>query len=246
MAKFLKKIAFSDDSKVKVIRDPLRFLWIRILLVVLVLVALVLSFYVGQYGSGLAAIERDNLLVENEQLKDELQLEKEQHAATLMDNKVSLLAVNQIREENAALLERIADLEKDIVYYQRVMNPIRNDKGLRIEQVEIQNTPDPRRFRINTLLTQLGRENQTVIQGVLQIIISGSENGQKRSYTLDELKTEKKEAKTTFRFRYYQELNKEIILPENFVPEQLTLTAIAGGSKAMTIEREETWPIPEV
>lgn len=245
MAKILKKIVFSDDSKVKVIRDPLRFLWIRILLLVSVVIALVLSFYIGQYWSSMAASERDDLLVENEKLTRALQLEKEQLAASLMDNKVTLLAVNQIREENIALLERISSLEKDIVYYQRVMNPIRNDKGLRIDNVEIQNTLDANRFRINAVLTQLGKENRTVIQGVLQMSISGSENGQKKTYNLDELKSEARDLKTNFRFRYYQEISEEVLLPENFVPEQILLEAIASGSKAMTIQREETWPIPE-
>jgi len=246
LVKLLKKIAFSDDSKVKVIRDPLRFLWMRILLAILVVVALVLSFYIGQYWSSLAATERDDLLVENSKLKTALQIEKEHLAATLMDNKVTSLAVNKIREENIALQDRIAELEKDIVYYQRVMNPIRNDKGLRIDNVEIQNTLDSNRFRINAVLTQLGKENRTVIQGVLQITISGSENGQKKTYNLDELKPESRDLKTAFRFRYYQEISEELVLPENFVPEQILLEAVASGSKAMTIQREETWPIPEV
>ena len=246
MAKFLKKIAFSDDSKVKVIRDPLRFLWIRILLLATAVIAVVLSFYIGQYWSSIAASERDDLLVENEKLKKVLQIEKEQLAASLMDNKVTLLAVNKIREENITLMDRISSLEKDIVYYQRVMNPIRNDKGLRIDNVEIQNTLDTNRFRINAVLTQLGKENRTVIQGVLQMTISGSENGQKKTYNLDELKPEARDLKTNFRFRYYQEISEEVLLPENFVPEQILLEAIASGSKAMTIQREETWPIPEV
>ena len=233
----------SQSSNTKIIRAQLSYTSRNLLLLFVFLLVAYASFQAGIYWRNEVAYERDTLLEEKQQLHADLNLEKIQHAALRIENENVQLAVASVRNNNTQLQQQIADLEEEVTYYQRVLNPVRNDKGLRIESFELEPTSDPQRFRINVVLTQLGKENRTVTQGLLKVEVEGSLWGEKQSYQLADLKLDDAELAAKFRFRYYQEISEEILLPEGFTPEKVKLVAQSTGKKAMKVERIEDWLI---
>lgn len=240
LAALRKKL--KQSSEVKIVREPLSELMQKILLVLVFSVSLFASFYAGKYWSSSIAYKVEALSKENALLQAQLNSEKVKAAANRLDNEAMDKAVESVRKSNADLRQQISDLQEEVTYYQRVMNPISNDKGLRIDTVDFESSTDPNRFRINAVLTQLGKQNRTVILGVLDIHIEGSENGEKKVYELESLKVADRDLQTRFRFRYYQDISEEIAIPEGFSPEKVHFTAKASGSKAMEIQRTEDWP----
>ncbi len=243
MFEFLKKRASQNDN-IKVIRAPLPYLTRNLLAVFTFVVFVYLSFQVGVYWTSQVAQQRDRLLEEKQRLDEALQLEKVQHAATRIENQTIQQAVQEVRQTNVRLQQQISGLEEEVAYYQRVLNPVTNDKGLRIDDFRLEATSDSDRFRINVVLTQLGKENRTVTQGTLDISIEGSQQGEKQVYPLSRLSLNDSDLAAKFRFRYYQEISEELRLPEGFVPEKIKLVAQATGKKAMRVERIENWQYP--
>jgi hypothetical protein len=238
--KLQKKL--QSGNEVKIIRDPLSALVQQVLLVLVFTLSIFASFYAGEYWTSHVAHERDQLVKEKEILEKAFKAEKIKWTSVELENKSALLAVDEVRSLNAQLRKRVSALEEELTYYQRVMNPIRNDKGLRIDTVEIEKTVDERRFWINVVLTQLGKQNRTPIRGGLSVKLEGSSKGEKKVYQLSALQEKNDLPDIKFRFRYFQEISEEFVLPEGFVVEKVLLSASSSGRKTMQIAKEEPWP----
>lgn len=244
MIPFLKQSFSKNKPKdFKVVRAPFKEIQKKILLVLIFVLAIIASFYAGEYWTSQIAYDRDALRTENIKIKELLEQEKLNVAAANVKAEIGHVAIEQVRESNSELLLQISDLERDLTYYQRVMNPINNDKGLRIDTFEIEKTSDANRFRLNLVLTQVGKKNSSAIQGVFDFSLEGSEQGLKKIYKLEELKLADKDLPSKFRFRYYQEISEEFILPENFVVERIHARATSTGAKSMTVEKTKTWSL---
>jgi len=205
------------------------------------IISMLLSFYAGEYWTSEVAYQRDALQIENEKIAELLEQEKIKLASANLNAEIAQVAIEKVREKNSELLLQISDLERDVSYYQRVMNPIRNDKGLRIDTLEVEPTSDANRFRLNLVLTQLGKKNSSIIQGVLELSIEGSEQGLKKVYRLEELALANPSITPKFQFRYFQELSEEFVLPQGFVAERINVRAISSGAKSMTVEKTKDW-----
>ena len=48
-----------------------------------------------------------------------------------------------------------------------------------------------------------------------------------------------------FKFRYFQDLMGEWVLPSGFLPEQVEIIAKSNGKKAMRLERMFSWELEE-
>lgn len=242
MRELLKKNFGNKESKdFKVVRAAIGETQKKIATGLVFIFAIVVSFYAGEYWTSHVAYQRDALLVENAQLKELLEQEKLNVAAADAKVEIANMAIEQVRASNSELLLQISDLERDVTYYQRVMNPIVNDKGLRIDTLEVESTSDANRFRLNLVLTQVGKQNSTVIQGTYDFSLEGSEQGIKKVYPLAEIKLTDKDVAAKFRFRYYQEISEEFIVPANFIVEKFHVRATSSGKKSMTVEKTKDW-----
>lgn len=235
---------FSPASRqsVMVVKDPFRYFWIRILVLCFIVASMVACFYIGEYWSSEAAFERDALVEDKQALIDSLAQRDQQVAVLKVDKKLSSIAVENVRQNNIVLQNKVSELEKDLLYYQRLMSPISNDKGLRIDTFDIASTSDSNRFRFSAVLTQLGQKNRSVIKGKVKLSVIGSQSGQKQIYSLEQLKFKDADLLLKFRFRYYQEIDGEFELPEGFVAEQVELVASSLGKKRMKMTKTIAWP----
>ena len=59
---------------------------------------------------------------------------------------------------------------------------------------------------------------------------------------LSQLDKEKTDA-VKFRFRYFQNINGEMILPEGFQPREVMVVAQSSGRNAQRLEKTFDWPL---
>jgi len=62
---------------------------------------------------------------------------------------------------------------------------------------------------------------------------------------LSELDTEKQEA-IRFRFRYFQNINGELVLPDGFEPREVMIVAQSSGNNAQRLEKRFEWRLKNV
>jgi len=149
-------------------------------------------------------------------------------------------AVDGVRHSNRDLSDRIAELEEEIALYQGIMSPSVNSAGLTIQEVVLTPTPSKNRYRFKVMLTQVGN-NSNYLRGFVGINLLGVQKGEITAYPLKELSAEINDIDIKFRYRYFQDFTGELVLPENFTPDQVQVIAQSVGKNSARIEKEFSW-----
>ena len=164
----------------------------------------------------------------------------EQEIADLQVGEVIDTEANeQVRITNEALQGQIARLTEEINFYKGIMVPNAAEKGLRIERVNISPYAGSK-ARYSILLTQVV-DKHNFVQGNVEISIEGMKDSEQMTYRLSELDNEKQDS-VRFRFRYFQEIKGEFVIPSGFLPSELKVIALSAGSGSRKIERSFSWP----
>jgi len=109
---------------------------------------------------------------------------------------------------------------------------------LALHYLELQTTQAPRVYRIIFTLTQNLRW-AAVISGQIYLGVDGIQNDVARHLTDKQLLAETAEP-MKFQFKYFQQLERLITLPEDFHPSQLTIR-LKSGSLSSAVEQSMEW-----
>ncbi len=150
-----------------------------------------------------------------------------------------------IRRANALLRasertrqDEIAGLQADLAFYRRLGGASGSQAPLAVHYLELQTTQSPRVYRIIFTLTQNLRW-ASVISGRIQLGVDGIRNGVAEHLTQDQLLAESAEP-LSFQFKYFQQLERLITLPEDFAASRLTIR-LRSGSLRTPVEQSMEW-----
>ena len=158
-----------------------------------------------------------------------------------LGGEVDSRATEEVRETIEELQERLALLQEEITFYKGVMVPNVEDKGLRIERLNMLDTPSPNRFRYSLVLTQLVDQHDYV-QGGVEINLMGVEGQAPRTIPIGQL-DENREGSIRFRFKYFQNIDGEMTLPDGFEPTEVMIVAQSSGRNPQRLERRFAWQL---
>ena len=79
------------------------------------------------------------------------------------------------------------------------------------------------------------------MQGNVEILLKGEEGAAEKSLQLSQLDREKTD-EVRFRFRYFQNINGEMMIPEGFEPREFMVVAQSAGSNGQRLEKSFEWP----
>lgn len=208
-------------------------------------VALIAGAY--YYGQRIGVGEEGQLLSERNELRRDLAqaLSREdtlRQRVAVLENAafVDRGAVDEVRQTNRELSDKIAKLEEDVALYQGIMSPSINAAGLTIQEVSLASTPSNNRYRFKVMLTQVGN-NTNYLRGFVGINVLGVQNGEITAYPLSELSSDVDDVDIKFRYRYFQDFDGELVLPEAFTPDQIQVIAQSVGDNSARIERSYNW-----
>lgn len=199
-------------------------------------------FYFGKY------FVADELIYANyhvQALQQDLQTALEQldteHARAIVAEREA----DVVRRANALLRasererqDKIADLQADLAFYRRLGGANGSQAPLAVHYLELQPTRSPRVYRIIFTLTQNLRW-ASVISGHIQLGVDGIRNGVAQHLTEKQLLAESAEP-LDFKFKYFQQLERLITLPEDFEASRLTIH-LKSRSLRTPVERSMEW-----
>lgn len=220
--------------------------WYRGSIVAAVMVFIgVAVWFSYQYGLGQGLDLRADVVEQRSILRGkveerELQIEnmRQEIAHLKVGEEVDSRATEEVRQTIESLQAQIAELEEEIQFYKGVMLPNVEQKGLRIERFRLTQTGEPGRVRYNLLLTQVVDEHE-FIQGGVTISVSGTQDDDDRTLSLAEATAQDQDTRG-FKFRYFQNIDGEFIVPEGFEPGEVNVTAQSTGGNNR--KREKTFP----
>ncbi|MDB2386085.1 hypothetical protein N9W21_01920 [Shewanella sp.] len=211
-------------DRLQVLERQLRSSSIYLLLLVLTSFVLgALCFHVGaDYFSAKVTQQTDNTLV----FKAKLQ----QQADTLAARNIELAVEKEANANMQAMFvkqqQKQQELTRELAFYRSVMAPEHSAEGVAINNLELLPEPLPGQYRLRLVLTQLQKRKRSV-SGRSEVSFVGLQEGKIKTIRLADLsKTPLK-----FKFTYFQVLEAEFTLPDNFVLSRVIVKVIVPASR---------------
>jgi len=218
--------------------------WRRAIVVAVVIAAAIAGYAAGLARGGYDLVGAD---VAGAGLKSELQSLQEKYAearqqvANLERGKViDRQALDQARTTIVDLETRVASLQSDLTFYQNIMAPSEISKGLQVDNFSLVPDRSPRTYKFKLVLTQVGN-NKNYIKGLVAVNVIGQHEGTKEVIALRDLSQDIQDLGVKFRFRYFQDVEGSLTLPESFEPLEIQVVARADGRKSSQAERTFDW-----
>jgi hypothetical protein len=148
-------------------------------------------------------------------------------------------AQTQVEKSLAELQSRLGEANQELAFYRSVVSPSDGMLGMRVQRLRIQPSLAPRRFRVRLVLMQAARQ-EAVTAATADFTVVGLHGGHATSLPLSEIGTSSRVL--NFSFRYFQELETEIELPADFVPQSVEVE-VRPAKGATPIRQAYPWTI---
>ena len=196
----------------------------------------------GRYSSGydiasvtMERIERAGQMGELERSVNEL---REQKAILERASQIDRQAYGQLEGELAGLRDEIQELNRELTFYRGIVTTQGGSDVLRLQRFEVAPNGAQRGFHFQVVLTQ-AFTSSGITAGSVTLSVEGLQGQTARSLTLAEL-TDNKVKELPFRFKYFQEVAGDIVLPAGFVPKRVIVSVEPrGGDK---LQNSYDWP----
>lgn len=216
----------------------------RLFFITGVVVMSALSFLLGNYQirqQHQQVLKKLDTLAEEYALLQSSETQLRQQVFNLESGRnIDNVAKQEIQETIRDYKSTIEQLKKDVSFYQSIMAPSENIKGLQVQNVELKKTADDKRFSYKIVLAQVA-DNKNYIGGLVAVNVVGMKDGSKLILPLRDVSEDQSSLGIKFRFKYFQDITGELILPLDFIPESIQVVAQADGKKASKLERTYVW-----
>jgi hypothetical protein len=204
---------------------------------------------VGAYLYGLTAavgenddarIERDELKIVVQHMQQENEELRQQYLNLEQASSVDRQALDNVQQTIVGLRENISQLEEDVLFYKQIMSPENAESGLVIGLLDLQATDVAGRIGYKVEIKQQGN-NENLITGYANINVLGMRDFQEISIPLGELSVTEEDVDIRLSFRYFQNIEGQLVVPENFEPTKVQILAVAEGDNAKTVQKSFGW-----
>ncbi len=144
------------------------------------------------------------------------------------------------RELQGTLAERdeeIAALRADVAFYERFVGSTAQRRGLTVHELRVQPRTDQGWHYTATLTQSLSRDAASV--GTMRLSIEGTRDGRLETLDWTTLRQSDDAAGVAYSFKYFQQVEGDIVLPTGFQP--LRVTVRLEPERGSAVERPFSW-----
>lgn len=225
--------------------------WRTRLYVLLALVMLVLAcwalFEYGRFSAGFDSVdvmkERAQMISFHDELEDQIDDLREDKATLERAAQIEKQAYAELNGTLKVLQAELLELKEELAFYRGIVSPRDASAGLRLQRFQLEPNGQTRGYRAKVVLTQV-LKNDRLARGQVKIEVEGLVDGQGKTLSLRDL-TEKRIKVLKYNFKYFQNLEEDLILPEGFTPVRATIQVIPRRGKSKKIEKTIDWPTEE-
>ncbi len=214
------------------------------LLAVLVAAAAYLVFEFGriqaEYNVVAAAKERAAYEGTIDALEDEIAALKDQIAVLETHREIDREAYREVEATLTGLQTKIQEQNDAIAFYRGIVSPADGKSGLRVQDLKLTRGAAEREYNIRLVLVQAMKHDRKV-SGDVSLSITGDLDGEETSYAFAELLPEGEEAGWKFSFRYFQDFDRQVVLPDGFTPTRIDVAVESKTRSIASIEESFTW-----
>ncbi len=232
----------STNSVVVSFRSPWPLAWWGIALVLTTLILCLGSYFLGAWVTA-GQYESPNY----KRLVSRIQTLDEDVVGLKQRNLELELAHNMSFTKEQELQQLLRDayldkelLQRELALYRDIMAPSER-KGIQVTSFELYPAEPAGVYHYRLILTQNGQERK-LIRGKTEVYIYGQHAGQPKRFALSDLGGVESQP-IPVRFRYFQQLEGELRLPQDFIPNEVKVVAYPSRQNAKRVSREFPWSV---
>jgi hypothetical protein len=165
--------------------------------------------------------QMETLTETNEKLKTEL-------AAAELARNVEKQAYAEVEKSLAGLQSQVLKHREELTFYRGIVAPEDGIGGLRVQGFQISPGGAEHHYHLQLVLVQSMRQDAAA-SGAVTIAIEGVRNNAPVQLPLAEVGGETRaDGSVDFKFRYFQEIEQDIVLPPDFEPRAVTVEVRSG------------------
>ncbi|WCE02768.1 DUF6776 family protein [Pseudoxanthomonas sp. JBR18] len=171
------------------------------------------------------------------QVQAELERLRRQVALLEQSDRISRAANLDLQDTLAQRETQIADLRSDVAFYARLVGPTAERKGLGAFSTRFSDHGDGA-FGYRVVLTQTLNRG-AISSGKMQFSVEGTREGRREVLDWAQLHPGHAASPQAFSFRYFQELNGNVVLPAGFTPHRVRVSLLVP--EQAPLQREFDW-----
>jgi DNA-binding HxlR family transcriptional regulator len=204
-----------------------------------------IAYELGQIRAGHNSFEAGERYRELERVLDaergETRELRERIAQLETDGKIDREAYAQVEAALEELESQILMQQEDLEFYRGIVAD--QQAGLRVQDFVLWPGDGPLSYSMRLVLAQAMRAGSR-ISGSVELEVEGRQDDEPRTLGLrDVLGGEARKTRLDFSFRYFQNLEAELVLPEGFAPSRVKLRLTPKGKSSESIEKSFDWEV---
>jgi len=212
--------------------------------VLLVIVAGYLVFEYGRISAGYNIVDAGK---ERQAFEDHIDTldgriaDLEQEVALLETHReIDREAYKEVEGSLLTLQGKIQEQQDAIAFYRGIVSPADGKPGLRVQDFRLTRGAEEREFNLRLVLVQAMKHDRKV-SGDVALTVAGSEDGEARTYALTDLLPADANKGWPFSFRYFQDFDRQLVLPDGFTPERIHVEVRSRTRSVSSIEESYAW-----
>ena len=205
------------------------------------------AYLIFEFGRIQAKYNIVDAISEQQALLDEIKgLEKrivglKQEIALLETHRDIDIEAYQVVEENLGELQKKIQEQRDaIAFYRGIVSPADGGRGLRVQDLKLKKGKDERQYHVRLVLVQVMQHDRSV-KGEVDFSIDGAQDGVEVTYALEQLLPENADSNWSFSFRYFQDFDRELLLPAGFTPEKINIEVKSRTKSIASVKQSFLW-----
>lgn len=217
---------------------------VRAVIVGLVVVSGYLVFEFGRIKAGYDVVDSANVRQAYEDhittLDDRIAELKQEVVLLETHREIDREAYKAVETSLVALQVKIQEQRNAIAFYRGIVSPTDGNSGLRVQDLRLTRGKAEREFNVRLVLVQAMKHDRKVSGNVL-LTVQGMENGVDTTYAYTQLLPEQAEKAWAFSFRYFQDFDRQLVLPDGFIPESIRVEVRSRTRSIASIEENFAW-----
>ena len=221
-----------------------RVLGTRLLAGVLVLAVGYLVYEFGRiqanYNIVDASNEREAYEEQIRTLENEIVGLREEIALLETHRDIDREAYKQVEASLTTLQAKIQEQTDAIAFYRGIVSPEDGAAGLKVQDLRLTRAEEEHTYNVRLVLVQSLKHDRKV-SGDVNLSIEGEQEGSTVTYEYGQLLPGDASSSWPFSFRYFQDFDREIVLPDGFTPERITIEVRSKTRSISSIEESFSW-----
>lgn len=194
----------------------------------------------ADYNIADAVIERREFNNEISGLEKQIAELKQETALLNTHSDIDREAYHVIEADLTELQRKIQEQSNAIAFYRGIVSPSDGGRGLKVQDLKITKGNEDRQFFMRLVLVQVLQHDRSV-KGNVVFNVEGSQDGKAMTYALEQLLPEAANSNWPFAFRYFQDFDRELILPPGFKPEKINVEVKSQTKSIANVKQTFLW-----